>query len=200
MLERDYSQKHPTREETAAIMSPLSISYEESQNEAVDALLDALRYVYANGDARFASFLIGASTALDYFAVRDQLDGFQFWTQMLQSPAVLEKLPWLNGIYIAKAENAFRPLSAYFLDGDLAETLMKGGAYRRFPGTAEEAKTLGLDFCAAVFENRYDELILRKSTKAWADWFFMVGPWNNTWLGLDRRARRFWILCTTDTD
>lgn len=201
MLEKDFGQKHPTPKAIAALMTELTITYEDTRYEAVDALLAAMRHVFANGGAQFASFLIGPSTVLDYFAVRDQLDEIQFWTRMLQSPAVVEALPWLGETYFDIKEVSFNPLSTYYLDGDLAETLMIGGAYRsrHFPASANEAKNLGQDFCSEVFDNRFDELIVRKSKDAWASWF-MVAPWDYTWLGLDRRARRFWILCATDTD
>ena len=201
MLEKDFAQKHPTTAEIATWTADLTITFEDISHEAVADLLTAFRQVFANGDARFASFIIGPSPVLDYYAVRDQLDEIEFWTCLLQHPAVLENLPWLGDTYFDIKDINFKPLSAYYLDGDLAETLVIGGAYRsrRFPGTAEEAKILGLDFCSAIFENRFDELILRKSKDAWASWF-KVGPWDNTWLGLDRRARRFWFLCATDTD
>ena len=201
MLQRDFSQKHPSPETIAKLTAELTITYEETDDEMVDALLAAFRYVYANGDAHFDSFLIGPSPALDYFAVRNQLDGIQFWTRVLQSPAVVEALPWLGETFFDIKEVRFSPLSAYYLDGDLAEALMIGGAYRstHFPGSADEAKNLGLDFCSEVFENRFEELIVRITKDAWASWF-MVAPWDSTWLGLDGRARRFWILCATDTD
>jgi hypothetical protein len=199
MLESGSSQSYPSPQEIVNLTADLSITYEELQNEAVGALLEAMRYVFANGGAQFASFILGPSPVLDYFAPRDRLDEIRFWSRMLQTPEIVEALPWLGDIYIGKQEIVFHPLSAYYLDGDLAETLMKGGAYRHFSGTAEEAKQVGLDFCAAVFENRYDELTVRKTKDVWANWF-MHTPWDNTWFGLDRRARRFWILCATDTD
>lgn len=199
MLDRDLGQKHPSAQAVEAVTAGLAITYEDSESEAVDAMLAAMRHVFANGRAEYASFLIGPSPVLDYFAVRDQLDEIQFWTRMLQAPAVVDQLPWLGETYFDIKKVSFDALSAFYLDGDLAQTLVKGGAYLRFPGTAEEAKDLGSDFCAGVFDNRYDELILRKSKDAWAGWFF-VAPWDNTWLGLDRRHRRFWILCSTDTD
>lgn len=199
MLERDFGQQHPSRKAIADLTADLTITLEDGHDEAVDALLAAMRHVFANGDAQYASFLIGPSSVLDYFAARDQLDEIQFWTRMLQAPAVVEALPWLGDAYFDIKEISFNTLSAYYLDGDLAQTVVKGGAYLRFPGTAEEAKILGLDFCSGVFDNRYDELIVRKSKDAWASWF-KYAPWDNTWLGLDRRTRRFWILCGTDTD
>ncbi len=111
---------------------------------------------------------------------------------------MLNDLSWLGEIY-SSVNFQFDPLSAYYLDGDFAETLMKGGAYRRYPGTAEEAKILGQQFCSSLFDNRFDELILRKSRDAWAGCFQGL-VWDHTWIGMDRRARPLWILCATDTD
>ncbi len=198
-MESDSGQSYPSSQEIVNLTAELTITFEELQNEAVGALLEAMRYVFANGGAQFASFILGPSAVLDYFAPRGRLDEIQFWSRMLQTPAVVEALPWLGDVYPGKKEITFHPLSAYYLDGDLAETLMKGGAYRHFAGTAKEAKQIGLDFCSVVFENRYDELTVRKTKDVWADWF-MFTPWDNTWLGLDHRERRFWILCGTDTD
>jgi hypothetical protein len=199
MLDREYGQGYPSKQKIANLSAELTITCEDLRDEGVEALLEVMRYVFANGGAWFASFILGPSVVLDYFAPRDQLDEFQFWSRMLQAPQVVEALPWLGDIYLDQKEIRFQRLSAYYLDGDLAETLMRGGAYRHFSGTAEEAKQIGIDFCSAVFENRYDEMMVRKTKDAWANWF-MNTPWDNTWLGLDRRARRFWILCSTDTD
>ena len=199
MLEKDPLQNYPSPEERAAIPGELLITRDDFQSEAVDDLLEALRTIYANGKAAFVSFFIDPHPILDYFAARDQLDEQQFWTKILSSPLLLDHLPWLGAGYAGSLDERFLPLSPYYFDGDLAQTLMKGGAYRRFSGMAAEAKELGLRFCADVFDNRFDEVLLRKSKDAWAEWF-MVGPWDNTWLGLDRRARRLWLLCATDTD
>ncbi len=199
MLVRDYDQRPPASDAVKGLLPDLQVTYEETQIAAVDDLLAAMRIIYANGDAQYASFFLGPSAVLDYFAPRDQLDEIDFWRRMLESDAVAQQLPWLGDTYFDRRPVTFHPLSAYYLDGDLAETLMKGGAYLRFPGTAAEAKGLGRDFCTAVFANRFDEMLLRKTKDAWAAWFEMA-PWDNTWLGLDRRTRRFWLLCTRDID
>lgn len=199
MLERDYNQKQPGTHAVENLWLDLTISFEDQRLDEVDELLAAMRNVFANGDAQFASFLIGPSRVLDYFAARDMLDEIQFWTRVLQTSSVTDALPWLGETYFQTKDFVFQRLNPFYLDGDIAACLVNGGAYRRYSGKANEAKALSLNFCATVFDNRYDELMVRKSEDAWASWF-MIAPWDYTWLGLDRRDRRFFILCATDTD
>lgn len=200
MLERDPQQRPPTAERIANLAQFLTISREDLQSDAIDELLSTMGYIFANGGAQFASFLITEQPDLAYFAARDQLDEISFWHTVLQMPAVLDELPWLGDVYPGKGNRSrFEPLSTFYLDGDVAQALVRGGAYIRFPGTAEEAKQLSWRFCSAVFGNRFDEVITRSSRTAWASWFMGLA-WDYTWLGLDRRDRRLWILCATDTD
>jgi hypothetical protein len=199
MLEKDPQQKYPTAQEISSMPGELLITPENFQSDAVDELLAAMHSIYRNGDARFVSFIINPHPVLDFLTVYDQLDKQHFWIKLLSSPLLLDQLPWLGASYIDSTTVTFEPFSAYYLDGDLAQTLMIGGAYERFAGTAEEAKSLGLEFCADVFANRYDEVVVRKSKDPWAQWF-NYAPWDNTWLGLDRRVRRLWMLSTKDTD
>ncbi len=179
----------------------VEISVEVLEDPSIDAMLDAFRGVYANGDARFASFLIGPHRFLDGSALQNRLDDIGFWPPFLGLEAVARELAWLGKIALDGVDGGFEPMSSFILDGDLARTLMAGGAYssRRFPGTADEAKRLCLDFCSVLFDGRWNEVIVRTTSTAWASWF-MGTPWDRTWLGFDRTARRVWLLCVTDTD
>ncbi len=78
MLEKDFNQHHPSAGAISSLFDDLPITVEQYESEAIDAMLSALRYVFANGKAKFTSFLIGPSPVLDYFGVRDQLDEIQF--------------------------------------------------------------------------------------------------------------------------
>jgi hypothetical protein len=85
------------------------------------------------------------------------------------------------------------------LDGEIAQALVQGGAYKKFSGTAREAKDLGGRFCYALFGDRFTEIQIYKTYKAWSRWFHGVA-WDVTWLALDKRFMKVWLLCVTDTD
>jgi hypothetical protein len=76
--------------------------------------------------------------------------------------------------------------------------LVRGGAYERFEGTAVEAKRLAAEFCSALFDDRYLEIVCYKIREGWSDWF--RGDWDGTWIVVDRTLHRVHVLCTTDTD
>jgi hypothetical protein len=86
-----------------------------------------------------------------------------------------------------------------------------------FPGTVREAKALALAACevllgAAYFNTRLDapdrpwqhesqSISAWHSTQPWSQWFVGYVPsWDHTWVVLDERRGRIWLLCVTDQD
>jgi hypothetical protein len=197
----DAQQDHTSTRDTSDILAEVEIVVEDLEDPAIGATLDALRGVFANGDARLTSFLIGTHRDLDDVRLENRAVETVFWPQFVAADPVSDELAWLGEINLDVMAGDLEELSPFFLDGDLAQALIDGGAYfsKRFPGTADEAKGLGLEFCSALFEGRWDEVVVCTSRTAWASWF-MGMQWDRTWLGLDCRARRAWILCVTDTD
>ncbi|MEJ2580057.1 MAG: hypothetical protein P8127_00210 [Acidobacteriota bacterium] len=187
--------------EGSEVLAEVEILVEDLEDPAIGAMLDALRGVFANGDARLTSFLIGTHRDLDDVTLENRAVETAFWPNFVAADPVSDELAWLGEINLDVMADELEELSPFFLDGDLAQALIDGGAYfsKRFPGTADEAKRLGLGFCSALFDGRWDAVIVRTTKAAWASWF-MGAPWDRTWLGFDRSAGRAWLLCVTDTD
>jgi hypothetical protein len=88
----------------------------------------------------------------------------------------------------------------FLLDGQLAQALYAGGAYAapsKIEGRA--AKRLAMDFCKAVFGQRYEDVSLYTSYASWTPWFGGIA-WDWTAVLFDRRERTLWILAVTDED
>ncbi|MCG6948727.1 MAG: hypothetical protein LJE93_07440, partial [Acidobacteria bacterium] len=61
----DAQQDHTSTRDTSDILAEVEIVVEDLEDPAIGATLDALRGVFANGDARLTSFLIGTHRDLD---------------------------------------------------------------------------------------------------------------------------------------
>lgn len=85
------------------------------------------------------------------------------------------------------------------LDGALAATLVNGGAYKRFPGTAAEAKTLALAAVRELINDRHEDFRVFACHQPWTPWFYDVA-WDLTWVFVDRAKLEATIMCLTDTD
>ena len=52
---------------------------------------------------------------------------------------------------------------------------------------------------AALFGDRFDEVLVYHSYKPWSSWFYDVA-WDASWIVIDKRSSTVDILCITDTD
>ncbi|MGI9050686.1 MAG: hypothetical protein ACR2GU_15145 [Rubrobacteraceae bacterium] len=181
-------------------------------------LLDALRNAFTNGGALLSCFHVHEHWAFDWLASRNILHAWRgsvkprFFENFLTSAVVTGVLPELHleGALFDSPEfeclqgnemrtpSGFEWASAFTLDGEIAEQLVLGPMYGEFPGTPVEAKRLGEKFCEAVFEGRYTEVQVYRSYERWHEWFSYVE--SVSWLWIDKRHRRIWLLCITDTD
>jgi hypothetical protein len=110
------------------------------------------------------------------FASRNRYSEFGFFAHFLSSAAVRTSLPELRIAESLDHNLAFEESWAgtLSLDGELAATLVHGGAYERFAGTPAEAKQLGLAFVDAIVGTRHDQFHVYRSHAAWSPWFFDV--------------------------
>lgn len=199
MLEPNWEQQRPSLEDIQRMWKELRITHEPFQHPAVEEVLHHLRAAHVNGGAEFAQFKLSENPGFHWFGSRNRLDEIDFFDRFLSSSAVSSALPALKIGEPAFSEAAFEPGSALTLDGEIARTLVQGGAYERFAGTAREAKEIARRFCDAMFGDRFDDLQIYRSYKPWSQWFFDVA-WDVTWLGFDKRYVKVWLLCVTDTD
>jgi hypothetical protein len=56
-----------------------------------------------------------------------------------------------------------------------------------------------MEFCEALFGQRYEDVCLYTSCEPWTPWFAGIA-WDWTALLFDKRDRALWILAVTDED
>jgi hypothetical protein len=165
---------------------------------ALDELLAEIRATHVNGGAEFAMFELRTTPPVNWYLARNRFGEIGFFEHLLQSAAFRAALP-----KVAAPEGLgaleWQWSSSYVFDGDLAQLLMAGGAYEKTKKSGPEAKQLGAAVCESLFGDRYEEVMLFKTFKPWGPWFCDVA-WDATWVGVDKGAKRIWVLCVTDTD
>ena len=165
----------------------------------VEAYLAELRRNNIHGDAVCAFFDLVGSNDFDWFASRNRWDELGFAQGFFSHAAVQQALPELTYKLRFEEGVAFQSSNPLTLDGELAKSLLWGGAYEKFRGTASEAKELGSQFCASVFGDRFLEIEVFACWNAWSEWFHDIA-WDCTFLIVDRRNQSVVVLASTDTD
>lgn len=199
MLEPNWKQKRPTKAEIKRMWDELEVIPEQIDSQTLEKLLYHLRETHVNGGAEFFAFRLKDHPTFHWFGSRNRLEEINFITRFLNLPIVSENIVVINPNKSLISETEFEWASSFVLDGELAETLIHGGAYHKFNGSGITAKKLTMSFCEEIFGNRYLEIQMYKSYRPFTDWFYDVA-WDVTWLGFDKRNLRVWLLCLTDTD
>jgi len=199
LLDPIWSQGKPTDSDVESMWRELKISREDFRPPAVDEVLHILRNTHTNGGAEFAQFQLSDHPTFQWFGSRNRLWEMQFFERFLSSESVVSSLPELQIDPATLSDPGFQWGNSLTLDGEIAWLLACGGAYGRFSGTAREAKNLGARFCDALFDDRFFEIQVHSSHQPWSPWFHAIA-WDSTWLGLDKRLSKVWMLCATDTD
>ena len=199
MLEPVWEQECPSAAEIEQMWRNLRFTLEPMQHPAIDELLRHLRNTHVNGGAEFACFRLSESPALHWFGSRNRLDEINFFDRFLSLPVVDKALPALKLSESRISDTGFDWGNTLTFDGELALTLVNGGAYHKFNGSARAAKEIGARFCDALFGDRFMEVQMYKSHAPFTKWFYDVA-WDVTWLGFDKREIKVWLLCVTDTD
>jgi hypothetical protein len=197
-LEVDDDQPRPTDDAVDGLWGAITIRHIEDVPPDVERYLEELRRVFVNGSAVFARFEVTGTPEFDRFATRGRWQELGFPKRLLLHPAVQTALPELTTDTQVES-GVFEWMSALTLDGELAQTLVFGGAYERFMRPAREAKDLGRRVCDALFGDRFGEVEVFRSWKAWSAWFFDVAC-DVTWVIVDRRHQVVSLIAGTDTD
>lgn len=199
MLEPELDQTKPTVAQSEAMWDEISFTPVGYQEPAIDQVLQILRETRINGNAMMVCFDVSVHPVFDWFTSRNRLEEIDFFSHFLTHPSIIEQFPGLEVNAAQLANATFSWGSAFTLDGELAELMVGGGAYKEFEGSPAQAKKLGQQFCQAIFGERYLEIQIYQTNDAWSDWFFNIA-WDSTYIILDKRYRRIWLLCTTDFD
>jgi hypothetical protein len=200
MIEPDWNQERPETTAAAirALWDAVRIQHRAEIRPPAEALLDALRKTHVNGGAAFALFSLESSPEFHWFMSRNRWDEIEFPEHFLLSRAVAGALPDLCKDPITESFG-FEWGSAFTLAGELAQTLSIGGAYVKHEGGAGDAFAVADNFRRSLFGDRFDEVLVLKSHKAWSAWFYDIA-WDHTWLVLDKRLSVVSVLAVTDTD
>ncbi|MBP0578126.1 hypothetical protein J8I29_02290 [Labrys sp. LIt4] len=192
--------RRPTKAELERALADVAIVPITHMAAAIDDVLARFRQTHCNGGALFAAFEIGAEPALDWYVARGQLHLDGILARLLVHPAIRAGLPDLRiDTAVPLPDIGLEPRDGLEIDGLLARALYHGGAYWHATGSGMPEKTLALRFCDALFELRFDEIAVYTSGKAWTDWFYDIA-WDETFVVLDKRCRRLFLLAVTDTD
>jgi hypothetical protein len=179
----------------------LSYAPVPASGPATSAYLAAVASTHANGGALLARFHVTSDDeTFRWFSSRNRYDEYGFWSHALGARVVREALPQLR-IPDPLPDLEFKESWAgtLTLDGELAATLVRGGAYMGFGGTSSEAKQLAAACATELFGERHEDYHSYRSHAAWTPWFFDVA-WDATWLIIDDRDATITLLCVTDTD
>lgn len=107
---------------------------------------------------------------------------------------------YANGVVSEDGEQEFEWYHPLLVDGYLAWTLVKGGAYTWFDGTQAEAKALGRQFQREVIGNRYGSFNAWRVSAQWSEWFEGTDHWDETHILVDDDEMVIWLSMFTDTD
>jgi hypothetical protein len=198
-LDVDWKRERPSDSATDWIWRTVEVQPLDSAPPIVEEYLAALRRMNVNGDAVYARFAVSGDRDFEWFTTRNRWDEIGFFARLLTHPTARRKLPELTSQAQFGADVTFEWGSSLTLDGELARALVDGGAYKKFDGTAREAKDLGARVCEALFGDRYPEVEVFRCWKAWSPWFHDVA-WDSTCFVIDRRLQEVSVLASTDTD
>jgi hypothetical protein len=178
-------------------MSPVTFAPLASPDGAVTTLLGALGGVFGQDHVVWAGFGVTGARTPDWL-LEHTLEGSRFDVgPLLLSRALADAVPALAVGVDPDRMACFEPLSPFGLCGELAQTLIHGGAdlARRLP--ADAAYGAAREFVDAVLGPAIDRHLVLQSRAAWSAWFAR-DVWDRTWVIADPATDRVSLLCVTD--
>ena len=195
MIEPNWNQERPSYSEVQEFWIGDVFNETSVKIDGASKVRDELRSSHVNGGCEIFCAKFINHPVLHWFVSRNRFDEIAFFEKFLSSRIFIER----QITFDFDSNLDWEWSSSYILDGDIAKTLKSGGAYKAFPGSGKEAKTLGQMLCTDVFEERYDDIQVFKTYKPWSDWFYDVA-WDQTWIIVDKRRLLIWAILLTDTD
>lgn len=199
LLEPDWSQPKPSPDEARMTCQRIQLSPVKLPQQPFDAFLESLTASHRNGGVQVAAFHLGANRVFDWFASRNRLTEFGLLDALLAQPTIREAVPELRIPDPLKEAAGFNFSIPFTLDGNLANSLYRGGAYHRVNGDGAKEKELAGSVCDAMFGRRFGEVNRFTSHEPWTSWFGGIA-WDSSDIVFDRRLRRLWLIAITDSD
>ena len=198
----EWDARRPSLQEAIDAARRLRFLHRPRIGDACEALLARFRETYVNGGALLATFEVEDDPTTRWFASRNRFDELGFFDAFLGSTTLRDAVPQLfegdsAGLKQPKFDQVFA--GPYLVDGWLAGTLMSGGAYEHFRGTAQEARDLAAAATAEVIQGRYEDFVVYRAWEPWSPWFFDVA-WDITGVAIDMANKMVTLFATTDTD
>ncbi|MBX9737240.1 MAG: hypothetical protein K2X32_09975 [Phycisphaerales bacterium] len=198
----DFDKDAPPPQTTVAALRQMweivQIKHATGCEHHATPLLDAFRKTYSNGGAEFAVFDVVGNSDFKFFMATHSWDLIELPENVLKSRAFTEALPMFGQGQINDSFG-FKRSSEFTFAGEIAETLAIGGAYDAHSKGAADAYRTAEEFRNSLFGDRFDDMLVLWSAKAWCSWFCDVA-WDQTWLFVDKRRSQVSILAVTDTD
>jgi hypothetical protein len=178
------------------------VSYAAEPVEAPEAaeFLRVLGQTHVNGGGLLRILRPHDEAAFDH-ALRNDFRGVDHALKtLLTRPSVAAGLPELQIPTPLETSPHFDLMSLLGMEGELTQMLLVGGAYERFRGTIDEARALSRRFMEALFGEELHRVGWAAHTSTpWTPWLYDAA-WDATFVVQDLRAKRFILLCATDTD
>lgn len=166
---------------------------------SVIRVVETFRALLTKGGAHVAAFEVTDSDDVAAWFISRNRDEYGLADCLVRSSVFAEAMPEVAGAGPLDP-TCFERSSPLTLDGELARSLVFGGAQTGFPSMpGAKAKALASSFCASLFGDRYDDIDVDHSWARWSDWFKGIA-WDATWVITDRRYRHVTVLAITDTD
>jgi hypothetical protein len=199
MLEPDWQQERPDSAAIIDMWKQLDFhNHLFESSSVVTQLLESFKDTHSNGGAFFGCFSFEYHPVLHWFLSRNRWDEIEFPEHFLKSHALKERFPELCRSISTEAFG-FEWGSSYTIAGYLAQSLANGGAYEKFKDGPAGAYYLTNWFCNWLIEDRFEDVIVLRTYNPWSGWFYGIA-WDQTWLIIDKRNYRVWLLAITDTD
>lgn len=178
----------------------VAYTVESLDDTHIKEFLTAAGQIYVNGGVILRSFR-ATNRAVFNHSLRNDFRGVDHTIQtFLTCPSVVAAVPELQIHLPLERPPEFRWMSVFGVEGDLTHMLLVGGAYERFRGTIEQARTLSRRFMEALFGEELHRVgWAGGSPTPWTAWFYDIA-WDATFVMQDMQASRFVLLCMTDTD
>ncbi|MED2182371.1 hypothetical protein [Bacillus wiedmannii] len=170
----------------------------DTNDLSIEQLIHTFKEQNVNGGAVISCFKVHKE---NFFKEIPHLkDGYEhFFRRIFNSLDIMHNLEELKIHTSEKYKFQFQYRSAVMLDGSIAFQIIRGGAYEEFKERPVIAKQLAVNVCQYMFQDRYEDIKVFESYRPWTDWFYDVA-WDATWMVLDSKERKMWLICATDTD
>lgn len=157
----------------------------------LDCVIDSMNATYANGGMLLRCFR--PTTTLQPDVRSDE----ELIRHLLESEAVRRLVPELEITIPIEPFPEFTSYGRYELEGAITSRLLSNGAYVKSKLDPSTARMMAWKFVDAMLGDELARVFRVDGT--WAEWFVCT-CWSISFVVIDDRRSRWWLVCITDTD